>query len=52
MVRAASALKSILRWKMTDMMIEEHFLVFTVKVIVNKVRSMNTEIIDNRDLSF
>lgn len=36
-VRAASGLKSIMRWKMTDMMTEEHFLVFIVKVIANKV---------------
>lgn len=51
-VRAASGLKSIMRWKMDDMMIEEHFLVFTVKAIANKLRSMDTEITDNRDLSF
>lgn len=51
-IRAASALKSILRWKMTDTMIEEHFQVFIVKVIATKVISMDTEITDNRDLSF
>lgn len=51
-IRAASALKSILRWKMTDGMIEEHFLVFTVEVIASKVISMDTEITDNRDLLF
>lgn len=43
---------SIMRWEMTDIMIEEHFLVFTLKVIANKVRFMDTEITDNRELSF
>lgn len=37
---------------MTDGMIEEHFLVFTVEVIASKVISMDTEITDNRDLLF
>lgn len=50
-VRATSALKSVMKWKMTDMIIEEHLLVSTVKVLVDKVRSMDTEITDNHDLS-